>query len=184
MRIINFPHQYSVLGPGQYIESWRVPCEGALSRVEGGIIIIAKDYTNQPTFSQVDITWLNSVYHLMPDATLQFAATFAGLAVVPTPTFKDNELMFPVEGIITRGGELLTITITATAVPDPFMFYFRPMIKVYGLVSATKPNQKGLELQYTPNDKILPYQYDSARPAMNGEISGIEVIKEAARLNK
>lgn len=181
MRILDFPHQHRILAPGTYIEQWRIPCEGSSSLVEGQIIITAKDYTNQPTFSACNIDFLNSVYHMMPNAEINFAATFAGVGVVPATTFKDSDIGTPILGKITRGGELVTITITATVVPDPFMLYIRPLIKVTGLPEvATTPVEKAkgskIELPFTPVESSIPFTHDSADPVMH-QVSGIDVVK-------
>jgi len=184
MRVINFPHQHRIIAPGQYIESFRVPCEGTASTVEGSIIIVAKDYTNQPTFDQADITWLNTVFHMMPNNTLTFAATFAGAAVTPLVTFKDSDVGVHIEGVISTGGELLTITLNLTAVPDPFMLYIRPMLRVYGLTTGTAfdgQKRQGTELLFTPPNSAIPFKYDSANPMVDGQVGGIEVIKEVVR---
>lgn len=185
MRILDFPHQQRIVGPTTYIEQWRIPCDGTKSEVSGQIIIVAKDYTNQPTVSVLDIAFLNTIYNLLPNATINFAATVGGLAVTPVTSLKDTDVGTPIHGVITRGGELVTITVTVTVVPDPFMLYIRPMIKVVPITTPDSHLEKfkgnKIELGFTPPDSSIPFVNDPANVHMGGVpsqgVAGIDVIK-------
>lgn len=197
MITVDFPHQHRIIAPGQYIETWRVPCEGTISRVEGMIIIVAKDYTNQPTVSQLDFQLNNQLFLLMPDARLNFAATLAGLAVAPVTSLKDTDVGIPVFSIVTAGGGDLVITVAFTVVPDPFMLYIRPQLRITGMKDApqapggreetTVPDPEALwpkPFGATELHMVEPASRQQVTPGLPSQVGQVDVVVVKARERK
>jgi len=193
MITVDFPHQQRILAAGQYVETWRIPCEGSLSRVEGIIILIAKDYVNQPTISQLDIQLQNQQFLLMPNDSLNFGATFGGVPVTPVPNLKDTDVGIPIYTIVTAGGGNITITISFSAVPDTFMLYIRPQLRITGLKEPLKPQGGRQEAIVPPIDSFWPKPIepievpplDRNRQRLEGQgiVGQVDVVKEVVKNN-
>lgn len=139
MMIFDVMHQYRITAVGQLIAQWRVPCEGKLSRVDGQLIMIAKDYTNQPTITSIDVAFANSIFFLNPNATIEFAATFNALPIVPAISLNATDLGVEIHDTVSFPGQVMTVVINVSNAPSPFMLYLRPRLIITPLTETPKP---------------------------------------------
>lgn len=195
MRTIDFPRQYRVVAggaapAGTYIMSCLIPCIGQISRVTGQLILTCKDYTNQPTIDQLDLQFGSNVFNLMANQ-LQIPGvnmdTYAGVAVAPNVSLKETDVGIEIDDFITAPGGRLVLTVNFSVVPDPFMFYIRPRLKVSPFVFNPKPDGGRQEVS-AANAFALPPQPYTAVPMMGpshdvneNEVGKITVVKETIR---
>lgn len=186
MRTIDFPRQYNVIGggiapAGTYICRFRIPCEGAVSRVDGQLILTCKDYINQPTINLLDIQFGNNVYNLMANQ-LQTVDTYAGLAVTPDISLKETDVGIEIHDFITAPSGLLVLTVNFLVVPDPFMFYIRPRLFVSPFVAGPRSDGGRQEVSVA-KAYSLPYEPFLAEPAMGQthDVGAITVVKETVK---
>lgn len=190
MRTIDFPRQYRVVAggaapAGTYIMRCLIPCIGAVSRVTGQLILTCKDYVNQPTIDQLDIQFGQNVFNLMANQ-LQIPGvnmdTYAGVAVAPNISLKETDLGIEIDDFITAPGGQLVLTVNFSVVPDPFMFYIRPRLRVSPFVFNPKPDGGRQEVS-AAKAYSMPYEPFPAEPAMGmtHDVGAITVVKETVK---